>query len=101
MNAFLPLWVTYLALVVFVLLAVVPPRLHFGLRLLVLFVLAGLLLALGVLAPDVYFEAFPPLDEAVGSFNGWMIGAMGLVLSLPVALVAWGIRKVLAGRASR
>lgn len=100
MVADLPVWVTYLVLGIFILVAVVPPRLHFGIRFLILLALFGVLFLLGLLAPDVYFGAFPPLDEMMGSLNGWMVGVMGFVLALPIALVGWGIRKLVDRRAS-
>lgn len=95
MMADLPVWVTWLVLLAFVLLALWPPRLHFGLRFLALFGLAAALFILGVLAPDVYFGAFPPLDELMGSLNGWMVGVMGFILGVPVAVLAWGLRRLL------
>lgn len=99
MTADLPVLVTYLILLDFVLLAVVAPRLHFGIRFAALFGQAFVLGVLGVVAPDVYFGAFPPLDEVLGSFNGWMLGIMAFVISFPVAVVAWGIRRLMGRKA--
>jgi len=95
MTADLPVWVTWLVLAAFVVLALVPPRLHFGLRFLAILGLAAVLFVLGLLAPDVYFGAFPPLDDLMGSLNGWMVGVLGFIVGAPVAVVAWGVRKFL------
>ena len=95
MTADLPVLVTYLILLDFLILALLPLRLHFGICFAAIFGQAFLLAVLGVLAPVVYFGAFPPLDEALGSFNGWMLGFLAFLVSFPVALVAWGIRRLL------
>ncbi|MGI5843949.1 MAG: hypothetical protein ACOX9B_07235 [Candidatus Xenobium sp.] len=98
MRADLPVWVTWLVLTAFVLLALFPTRLHFALRFLALFGFAAALFILGVLAPDVYFGAFPPLDDMMGSLNGWIVGLMGFLVGVPVAVLAWGIRRLLTRR---
>ena len=99
MTADLPVLVTYLILLDFLILALLPLRLHFGISFAALFGQAFLLGVLGVVAPDVYFGAFPPLDEVLGSFNGWMLGILAFALSFPLSVVAWGIRKVMGRKA--
>jgi len=94
MTAFLPVYVTYLVLLDYLALAVLVPRLHFGLRLLVLVLQTAVFFLVGILAPDIYFGAFPPLDSAVGDLNAWMVGVLGFVVALPVAVVAWLVRRV-------
>ncbi len=98
MTPILPVYVTYAILLDYLALAVMLPRLHFGLRFLVLFVQTLVLFAVGILAPDIYFGAFSPLDTLVGDLNAWMVGALGFIVSFPVAVVAWVIRKLMARR---
>ncbi len=100
MTAFLPVYVTCLVLLDYLALAVLLPRIHFGLRFLVLVLQTAVFFAVGILAPDIYFAAFPPLDTLVGDLNAWMVGVLGFLVALPAAVVVWLVRTVRDRRSS-
>lgn len=99
MVLFVPVYGTILILLLFLVLAVFPPRLHFGIRFASLVGLTGVLLLIGVFLPDVYFAAFPPITDVLEDLNGWMVAILAFAVSLPVALITWVIRKVMSRNA--
>lgn len=93
---------TIAILLLFVLLAIFPPRLHFGIRFLLLVGLAGLMWILGAyVLQDMYFPVpFAPEDFIFAELDLAFLSIICFALGFVVAVLTWIVRKLFGGRAA-
>lgn len=93
----LPTYATILLLLVFLAAAIFPPRLHFGIRFLVLLGMAVVAWLLGNKF-ELYFP-IPGLPEdtefPISMLDLQLFAYVGFILSFIVAVIAWIVRKVM------
>lgn len=91
---------TLAIILLFVLVAIFPPRLHFGIRFLVLVGLAGLMWVLGAFVlQDLYFPVpFAPEDFIFAELDLALLSIVCFLIGFLVAVFTWIVRKLFGGR---
>lgn len=93
---------TIAILLLFVLVAIFPPRLHFGLRFLAIAGMAGLMWVLGAFVlQDVFLPVpFAPEDFLFAELDLMLLSIVCFAIGFLVAVLAWIVRKLFGGKAA-